>query len=96
MNYELKRAYTESKMTIHCSKCNNLWMLGDRERTEEEKSKWICPNCRLLRKQGKCCQCGKDTFDIHPFADDVDEDGQPTGYNDFCCDNCFESLQEKV
>ena len=34
-----------NKFGIKCSACNELWMVGDRERTEEEKEKWMCPNC---------------------------------------------------
>lgn len=35
-----------SKMIVECSACDKKWMLGDRERTEEEKKEWKCPKCR--------------------------------------------------
>lgn len=37
---------TNSKLLINCSICKSEWMVGDRERTEEEKNKWVCPNCK--------------------------------------------------
>jgi DNA-directed RNA polymerase subunit RPC12/RpoP len=45
MNYEIKKAFKESKLTINCADCGALWMVGDRERTDEERKSWLCPNC---------------------------------------------------
>ena len=54
---------------------------------------------KLLRKWlkiSKCCRCGKWTRTKHPFADDIDEEGQPTGYMDYCCDECFNYFLERL
>jgi len=40
---------------IKCSICEEGWMVGDEERTEEEKTQWICPRC----KDRKCIECGE-------------------------------------
>ena len=43
---------------------------------------------------GKCHECGNYTSHKQQFADDIDEEGNATGYEDFCCDVCWERLQE--
>jgi len=44
-------------------------------------------------KKGKCIHCGKWTIDQHKFTDDSDDE---IGYLDWCCDNCYEDLQESL
>ena len=34
-----------NKFRINCLNCGKPWLVGDRERTIEEKQKWVCPNC---------------------------------------------------
>ena len=46
--------------------------------------------------RGKCIYCGELTVDVHLIADDVDEDGRMTGCKEFCCDNCYENMMEKI
>lgn len=41
----LREMVENSKLLIHCSICKKEWLVGDKERTEEEKKVWICPNC---------------------------------------------------
>ena len=36
------------KTQLECSNCHEHWMVGDRERTNEEKRKWLCPKCQEL------------------------------------------------
>ena len=36
------------KTQIECSQCHEHWMVGDRERTPEEKRAWLCPKCLEL------------------------------------------------
>jgi len=45
-------------------------------------------------KMDKCICCGQLTDEMNMIADDVDEDGQPTGYRDFCHNTCYEYMQE--
>ncbi len=33
------------KLSVKCRACEKLWLVGDRERTEEEKAQWMCPYC---------------------------------------------------
>ena len=37
---------------IKCSVCEKGWMVGDKDRTEEEKKIWVCP-------EHQDCGCGK-------------------------------------
>lgn len=46
--------------------------------------------------RGKCMKCGEMTEERHKFTDDFDEEGQPTGYSEWCCDECFDDLQESL
>lgn len=34
-----------SKFRIICAECQKAWIVGDRERTDEEKKIWLCPDC---------------------------------------------------
>jgi predicted RNA-binding Zn-ribbon protein involved in translation (DUF1610 family) len=36
------------KTEIQCIQCGEHWMVGDRERTVEEKRHWLCPKCLEL------------------------------------------------
>lgn len=36
------------KTEIQCSQCGEHWMVGDRERTNDEKRHWVCPKCQEL------------------------------------------------
>jgi DNA-directed RNA polymerase subunit RPC12/RpoP len=41
----LREIVENSNLLIKCSICKREWLVGDYERTEEEKLDWICPNC---------------------------------------------------
>jgi hypothetical protein len=43
------------------------------------------------KKKGKCVVCGRLTEDRHYFTDDGE-----SSYLDFCCDECWEYLQERL
>lgn len=36
------------KTEIQCSQCREHWMVGNRERTNDEKRHWVCPKCQEL------------------------------------------------
>jgi len=48
---------------------------------------------KQISKKGKCIVCGKKTEDKHLFADDFRGE---SGYWVYCCDECWEYLQEKL
>lgn len=50
------------KTEIQCSQCHEHWMVGDRERTPEEKRIWVCPKCQ-----------GKDRYKFNPHSEDFKE-----------------------
>lgn len=68
-NGETENEILSSKLSIHCSVCKKLWLVGDRERTEQEKDEWICPDCldRIKSDEAK-----EDEY----FAKKADEDAQ--------------------
>lgn len=49
------------------------------------------------KEKGKCVVCDKMTTEMNRFCDGVDEEGQPDSvYKDFCHENCYEYLNEKL
>ena len=54
-----------------CSKCQKDWMVGDKERTEEEKSLWTCPKC-IKSRYCFCGKCGDETICDHREQKDHD------------------------
>jgi DNA-directed RNA polymerase subunit RPC12/RpoP len=55
--YEMKQAINHAigKFGVNCADCGKSWLLGDKERTEEEKKEWLCPNCvsRIRAEEAK-------------------------------------------
>jgi hypothetical protein len=48
---------------------------------------------RPIESWGKCIVCGRMTSDMHYFTDDPED---TVGYLDYCCDECFEYLLERL
>jgi hypothetical protein len=48
----------------------------------------------MPQKSGKCCQCGELTQHTEIIADDVDEEGNATGCRDYCCERCYDRLND--
>ena len=46
--------------------------------------------------KGKCIYCGEMTEETNVIADDVDEEGNVTGCREFCCNNCYENMKDKI
>jgi Zn finger protein HypA/HybF involved in hydrogenase expression len=86
MNYELKQAFKESKLTINCANCNALWMVGDRERTDEEKKSWLCPNC-ISRNRA-------DEAKVDELAQEPDFDLERKGRMELDADEVYDAMKE--
>ncbi len=47
----------------------------------------------IKNNKGKCIYCGRMTEEQNRFSDDADDYG---GYLDFCHDDCYEALKDKL
>ena len=53
------------------------------------------------KEEGRCMHCGEITSDKHQFCDSVeqDEEGKDicrSHYTDWCCDECFDDMQNSA
>lgn len=71
-----------AEILLRILEIENRLQKGLEEMAKAEKEKGMCVNCHRL------------TAERHRFTDDPESNGY--GYLDWCCDECYEHLVEKI
>ena len=96
--YEAKQAINHAigKFGVKCADCGKDWLLGDFERTEEQKKEWLCPNCisRIRAEEAKVDSLEEELTDM--FGEGGKEEvkeyyGEPTPEQE----NKYDALKEQ-